>query len=65
MTFMKNNGDFAGPDDLTMLQEVFDELCAREQVARPSEAADALARHVIRLFEMGVRDRDGFLAAQP
>jgi Zn-finger protein len=50
--------DFVGPDDLSTLQEVFDDLCRECLLSHHSAAADELARQIIQFYKAGARDRE-------
>jgi hypothetical protein len=43
------------PEDLEMLQKVFDQLCERRRLEKGSAAANRIARDLIDLFQHGIR----------
>ena len=57
ITHLFQDSDFIGPNELAMLQEVFDALCKRERISRDSAAADEIARRVMELYRSGERNR--------
>jgi hypothetical protein len=48
--------------DLALLKEVFDETCAKNEMAPNSPAASTLAKALVAAFESGIQDRTGLLA---
>jgi hypothetical protein len=56
ITHLFQDSDVIGPDELAMLQEVFDALCKRERISRDTAAADEIARRVMELYRSGERD---------
>jgi hypothetical protein len=55
------NGIFS-PEDLTLLQSVFDEACARNELLDEDGRA-SVGRKIIIMFQGGTRDRELLLAA--
>lgn len=49
------------PLNLSLLYEVFEEACARNQIAPASQAADHLAKVLVTAFENGVQDKGGLM----
>jgi hypothetical protein len=50
------------PRDLTLLNEVFEETCAKNETALDSPAASNLAKALMAAFENGIQDKAGLLA---
>ncbi|WP_353642636.1 hypothetical protein [Mesorhizobium sp. WSM2239] len=48
--------------DIAVLKEVFNEVCAHNEIAADSPAASYLAKALIAAFENGVQDKAGLLA---
>jgi hypothetical protein len=48
--------------DLALLKEVFDEACAKNEMAPKSPAASTLAKELVAAFESGIQDKTGLLA---
>ena len=44
------------PEELAMLQRVFDNTCLANRIAKKSRQAEGLAAAVIRLFQSGISD---------
>lgn len=55
-------GSFVDPAGLSLLGEVFDEVCRQRQIEAESEAAHALAKQLLSLFHEGIHDREKLLA---
>lgn len=53
---------FVDPPGLSMLGEVFDEVCRQHLIQEESEAAHSLARQLLTLYQAGIRDRQNLLA---
>ncbi|MBD9375648.1 hypothetical protein IB238_23870 [Rhizobium sp. ARZ01] len=51
-------GEFVGPEDLAILQEVFDNLCKEHKFEHRSATADELARQIFEIYKAGARDRE-------
>ena len=52
--------EFVSPDEIAMLQRVFDAVCTESD--KTSAAADLDALEVFRLFRAGFKDEDSLLA---
>lgn len=50
------------PLDLALLNEVFEEACAKNETASDSPAANDLATALMAAFESGIQDKAGLLA---
>ena len=48
---------FIDPDGLSMLGDVFDEICRQQQIETESEPASALAKQLLSLYHEGIHDR--------
>lgn len=48
--------------DLALLNEVFEEMCAKNDTALDSPAAGHLAKALMAAFESGIQDKAGLLA---
>jgi hypothetical protein len=59
---MSDSG-YLTPLDLALLKEVFDETCAKNEMAPNSPAASTLARALVVAFESGIQDKTDLLAA--
>ena len=53
---------FIDPAGLSMLGDVFDEVCRQRQIVAESEPAFALAKQLLSLHQQGIRDREKLLA---
>ncbi|MCV3738395.1 hypothetical protein OCK02_19495 [Rhizobium sp. TRM96647] len=53
---------FIDPAGLSMLGGVFDEICRQRQIEAESEAAFALAKQLLSLYNEGIHDRAKLLA---
>ena len=51
-------GGFVDPAGLSMLGDVFDEVCQQRQIVAESEPAFALAKQLLSLYELGIHDRE-------
>jgi hypothetical protein len=58
---MADRGYLTSPD-LALLNEVFDETCAKNEAAPGSPAASHLAKALMVAFENGIQDKAGLLA---
>jgi hypothetical protein len=58
---MADSGYLTSPD-LALLNEVFEETCAKNDTALDSPAAMDLAMALVAAFESGIRDKAGLLA---
>ncbi|MBB3979113.1 hypothetical protein GGQ64_004349 [Rhizobium azooxidifex] len=56
------NEGFIDPAGLSMLGDVFDEVCRQRQIVAESEPAFALAKQLLSLYQQGIRDREKLLA---
>lgn len=45
------------PEELTLLQAVFDEVCSSEGISRDSADAEALALILVRQLQNGIKDK--------
>ncbi|MDR6757020.1 hypothetical protein J2Y48_002316 [Mycoplana sp. BE70] len=45
-----------GPDEISKLQSVFDEICQRRKIDPGGEEAAGLARRIFALFQTGIHD---------
>lgn len=48
---------FIDPDGLSILGDVFDEICRQRQIEAESEPAFALAKQLLSLYHEGIHDR--------
>jgi hypothetical protein len=48
--------------DLALLKEVFEETCAKKEIAPESPVASHLAKALMAAFENGIQDKAGLLA---
>ncbi len=55
-------GSFIDPAGLSMLGDVFDEICLERQIEANTEHAYALASRLIALYQEGLHDREKLLA---
>jgi hypothetical protein len=55
---IQHSPDAIRPEDLAMLQRVFDGACASSEIAKGTNRAEGLAATLFRLFQEGVRDED-------
>jgi hypothetical protein len=55
--------DYLTPLDLALLEQVFDEACARNKVEPDSPAASNLAKALMAAFEKGIQDKADLLSA--
>jgi hypothetical protein len=58
MSMLQNHSQSASildPEDLKMLQKVFDELCERRRFGKGSPGATRIAQDLIDLFQHGIR----------
>lgn len=53
--------DIVDPAGLSLLGEVFNEVCQRRDIDATSEAAHSLAKQLLSLFNEGIRDREKLL----
>ena len=53
---------FIDPAGLSMLGDAFDEICRQRQIEAESEAAFALAKQLLSLYQQGIRNREKLLA---
>jgi len=51
------------PEDLDLLQRVFDATCAEAGIEKKSRQAEGLAATLLKLFQSGVRDEQKLQAA--
>ncbi|MBY3173404.1 hypothetical protein HFO27_01855 [Rhizobium leguminosarum] len=47
-----------GPEDLTMIKDIYDEWCAARCCSKDSPSAIKAAQELISMFEHGVRSKD-------
>jgi hypothetical protein len=57
---MADRGYLTSPD-LALLNEVFEETCAKNETAPDSPAASNLAKALMAAFENGIKDKAGLL----
>ena len=55
---LQHTSDAIRPEDLAMLQRVFDRACTSSNIAKRTNRAEGLAATLFRLFQEGVRDED-------
>ena len=53
---------YIDPAGLSMLGDAFDEICRQRQIDAESEAAFALAKQLLSLYQQGIRNREKLLA---
>jgi hypothetical protein len=53
--YLAREGAFS-PQDLRILQQVFDQACAERQITKGSIEAEALAAEIMMLFHSGIAD---------
>ncbi|MBB3980202.1 hypothetical protein GGQ64_005455 [Rhizobium azooxidifex] len=53
---------YIDPAGLSMLGDAFDEICRQRQIEAESEAAFALAKQLLSLYQQGIRNREKLLA---
>jgi len=52
------NGGVFQPDELSALQNVFDQICAQYGIVRQSDKAEAVAEVVITYYQSGLRGEE-------
>ena len=62
MPFSRTPG-IAEPDELKVLESVFEEACRTSKIPRDSADAENMALKIMLLFQSGVDDRDQLLEA--
>jgi hypothetical protein len=62
MPFNRTPG-IADPDELKVLESVFEEACRTSKIHRGSADAERVALKIMLLFQCGVDERDQFLEA--
>lgn len=55
---LHHSPDAIRPEDLAMLQRVFDRACAASNVSKRTPQAEGLAATLFRLYQEGIRDED-------
>ena len=50
------------PNDLALLQEIFDEACVSKRIAHDSAAAQRMAQRLILIFQAGTHEKKPILA---
>lgn len=53
---LQHTPDAIRPENLAMLQRVFDRACASSNIPKRTDTAEGLAATLFRLFQEGVRD---------
>jgi hypothetical protein len=61
--YIESYGGIFRPDDLTLLQKLFDEVCLREGYPTDGEDAEYLALLIVTLFRSGIVDEDSLRKA--
>jgi hypothetical protein len=51
------------PEELDLLQQVFDEACQKHGVTSDTEARESLAEAIVRRYRAGTRDRENLVLA--
>lgn len=62
MRDVPENGGFFEPDELSLLQNIFDQICAQGGIVRESEKAEAVAADLIAHYQGGLRGEELFHA---
>lgn len=50
------------PEELMLLQSVFDDVCAAEDVVRDSADGESLALVLVRQLQNGIKDKDSLVS---